>query len=211
MAISAPVYNIRGEKQNDMNLNPTIFGIDEHEHLVTQYIYIYLTNQRGGNAATKTRSEVVGTTKKVYRQKGTGNARHGAKKASLFVGGGITFGPQPKHISKKMNKKQKRIALLSSLSSKVRNKQMSIIDNSSDKQEPKTKIFSQLFKQLDLEKAQVLFVMPDIQLSNVKLSLRNIPYVSYTNYTTLNPYDLMKYTHVMFHMDAIGKLESYLS
>src|SRR3990172_10626024 len=122
--LTLPVYGVDGKEKTPADLQKEIFSVEVNPRLLAQYVRVYLANQRQGNASTKTRGEVTGSTRKIYRQKGTGNARHGSIKAPIFVGGGITFGPKPRDYSLKMNKKQKTLALFSSLTVKANDKEI---------------------------------------------------------------------------------------
>lgn len=140
-----PLYAVDGSESKKVEL-PAIFNTEVSPDLMAQYMRVYMSNQRRGTASTKTRSEVIGTTAKVYRQKGTGRARHGSRKANIFKGGGVTFGPKPTDYSLKMNKKQKRKALAGALTMKAKTQAVLGFADDFMAIEPKTKTMSSLMK-----------------------------------------------------------------
>lgn len=207
--LSVTVYDLKGTEVKTLDLTKDMFGIDYQPKLVAQYVRVYLANQRQGTASTKTRSEVIGSTKKIYRQKGTGNARHGSKKAPIFVGGGIAFGPKPTDHSLTMSKKQKQKALFSSLSQKAREGSIIAVVNEAMDMKPKTKEVAGLLKKLKLEKQKVLVVVPSMKENGFIMSARNLPNVELTQASTINPYMLINNKVAMFVEGAFNELENH--
>ncbi len=207
---SIDVYGLNGKIEKTLELSSEIFGVTASPTLLAQYVRVYLANQRHGTSSTKTRSEVSGTTKKVYRQKGTGRARHGAKKAPIFVGGGVTFGPQPHDYSLKMNKKQKRKALFYSLSLKAKAKGVVGLSNDSLMMKPKTKAVVNFFAHVGIGVSKVLVVVPQ-RKSNLYLASRNIPNVDVIAVNQINPYEILNHTKILFTESALEKLVSHFT
>jgi large subunit ribosomal protein L4 len=204
------VYDITGVKTSSkLNLPKEVLKVKENPKLLAQYIRVYLANQRQGTASTKTRAEVRGSTRKIYRQKGTGRARHGSRRASLFIGGGITFGPKPRDYSMKMNKKQKKQALFQSLKMKSQEQNIVGLANSALKIDPKTKVITNFLKKLDFDKNKVLFVLPEVQLNNFVRAARNISNVQLTGVKTVNPYILLKNEKIVMVADALKVFEDH--
>src|SRR3989344_8251049 len=139
--LSLSIYSIDGKEQKTVELPKEVFAVSVNKSLLTQAVRVYLVNQRQGNVKVKTRSEVIGSTRKIYRQKGPGKARHGAIKAPIFVGGGVAHGPKQKNYNLKFNKKEKKIALFAALSEKLKEKKIFGLENKALTIEPKTKIF----------------------------------------------------------------------
>lgn len=208
-SFSLPVYTIDGTEEKMITLSKEFFGAPVHEQILNLYIRVYLQNQRQGTASTKTRSEVIGSTRKIYRQKGTGRARHGSNKAPIFVGGGVTMGPKPRDYSLKMNKKQKRIALISSLSQKFQDNAISLISNTSDDQKPKTKSFAELLKKLNLNAKKTLLISSKLKNDTVAMSARNIPKITLCSSSSVNPYILLNHEKVIFMESALEELQSH--
>lgn len=207
-ALSVPVYNLDGKSTREMNLPKELFNVEASPKLIAQYVRVYLANQRQGTATAKTRAEVIGTTKKTYRQKGTGRARHGSKKASLFVGGGVTFGPQVRDYTLSMNKKQKRKALLYSLTLKAQEKGIIGLNNDMLKIQPKTKAVVKIFQTIGTHGKKTLLVLPESQGNNLARASRNIPTVDIVTAVNINPYDLLTHEHIMFVEDAVKALQT---
>jgi large subunit ribosomal protein L4 len=209
-AVSMKVLTLSGKDTSEKALPSEIFAVEHAKETVAQYIRIYLQNQRQGTQSTKTRAEVIGSTKKIYRQKGTGGARHGARKAPIFVGGGITFGPKPRDYSLKMNKKQKRIALFSSLSLKAENN--SIVGlQIADKEiaAPKTKTVAEFLKKNEMNDKKVLLVTPDSYKDNLYISAKNIENVTIADVKHLNAYTVMAHENVIMLVDSIQSLQDH--
>jgi len=155
------VYDLKGKVSESINLPEAIFGVKVNKTLMTQAVRVYLANQRRGTLSTKSRGEVKISTRKIYRQKGTGRARHGAASAPIFVGGGIAFGPKPRDFSLKLNQNMKRVALFSALTAKLKDGEIKVITGL-EKLEPKTAKMADVLENLALngKKSQVLIIMP---------------------------------------------------
>lgn len=207
--LDVPVYDVSGKEVSTMALPKEVFGVEAKPQLIAQYIRVFLVNQRQGNVATKTRGEVIGTTKKMYKQKGTGRARHGSQKAPIFVGGGITFGPHPRDFSLKINKKQKRLAFLGALTAKAKDHEVAVLENGFLTMQPKTKIMSGFLKSAGFGNESVLLVFPKMEKNNLIMASRNLPQVELTSYDNLNAYEVMKHKKVLFVQEAVSKLESF--
>ena len=197
------VYNMEGKEVGSIELNDAVFGVEVNEHLVHMAVVNQLANNRQGTQSAKTRSEVSGGGRKPWRQKGTGHARQGSTRAPQWTGGGIVFAPKPRDYSFKMNKKEKRIALLSALSSKVAESKIVVLDEFK-LDEIKTKKFVEVMNNLKVENA--LVVLED-ENKNVVLSGRNIPSVKVTATNEINTYDVLKYTTLVVTKAAVEKLE----
>ena len=210
VSLEVTVYDLKGKSTGTVQLPEEIFGKKENKALIAQYMRVYLTNQRQGTVATKTRSEVVGTTKKIYRQKGTGGARHGSRKAPIFVGGGVTFGPQPREFSLSMNKKQKKQALFVALSVKAKEQSVKILEDVSD-MKPKTKDVSDFMKAIQVNGKKVMFVLPKVEKKGFVLSVRNIANVQIAQADTINPYTVLNTRELIFVGDAMKKLEEHFT
>ena len=197
------VYNIEGKEVGSLELNDAIFGVEINEHLVHMAVVQQLANNRQGTQKAKTRSEVSGGGRKPWRQKGTGHARQGSTRAPQWTGGGVVFAPTPRDYSFKMNKKEKRAALKSALTSRVVDSKIVVLDEIKFK-EIKTKNFANVMKNLKLDKA--LMVIGDND-ANVILSARNIPDVKVSQPNTINVYDILKYDTLVVTKDAVAKIE----
>ena len=197
------VYNIEGKEVGSIELNDAVFGVEVNEHLVHMAVVNQLANNRQGTQSAKTRSEVSGGGRKPWRQKGTGHARQGSTRAPQWTGGGLVFAPKPRDYSFKMNKKEKRIALLSALSSKVAESKIVVLDEFK-LDEIKTKKFVEVMNNLKVENALVVL---EGENKNVVLSGRNIPSVKVTATNEINTYDVLKYTTLVVTKAAVEKLE----
>ncbi|KKQ02140.1 MAG: 50S ribosomal protein L4 [Candidatus Roizmanbacteria bacterium GW2011_GWA2_36_23] len=197
-----PVYSLAGKEIKTIELPKEIFGIKESPRLISQYIRVYLANQRQGTASTKTRSEVVGSTKKIYKQKGTGRARHGASSAPIFVGGGVAGGPKPRDYSLRINSKQKQKALFCSLS--MQKKNMICLESESLKVEPKTKNVYAFLQILKLSNHNTLLILPKMEKNNLVLASRNIPGIKIIGAELINPYEILKADKLIFVEDALA-------
>lgn len=207
--LSIAVLDMKGKEVEKVSVNPKIFGVTASPKLLATYVRVYLANQREGNASAKTRGEVIGTTKKVYRQKGTGRARHGARKASLFRGGGVTFGPIPRDHSLKMNKKQKKQALFGALSLSLKEGRLLGLSDTSIKMEPKTKNFAQFVKGAGRAGQKMLVVLPKLEKNSLVLASRNVAGVEITDAPSLNAYRVLKAKNVLFVKSSIDALEKH--
>ena len=197
------VYNIEGKKVNDVELKEDIFGIIPNEELVHSVIVNYLANQRQGTQSTKTRAEVRGGGKKPWRQKGTGRARQGSIRAPHWVGGGIALGPKPRSYSYKLNKKERRIALKSALTSRVQADKFVVIDEFKF-DEIKTKNVKAMLDSVGAKKALVVMGSKN---DNLVLSARNLPGVKTALTSTINVYDILKYDTVVVSKEAVANIE----
>ena len=183
------VYNIEGKEVGSIELNDAVFGVEINEHLVHMAVVNQLANNRQGTQSAKTRSEVSGGGRKPWRQKGTGHARQGSTRAPQWTGGGIVFAPKPRDYSFKMNKKEKKLALLSALTSKVADNKIVVLDEFK-LDEIKTKKFAEVMNNLKVSKALVVL---EGENKNVVLSGRNIPTVKVSATNEINTYDVLKY------------------
>ena len=197
------VYNIEGKEVGTIDLNDAVFGVEVNEHLVHMAVVSQLANKRQGTQKAKTRSEVSGGGRKPWRQKGTGHARQGSTRAPQWTGGGVVFAPVPRDYSFKMNKKEKRAALKSALTSRVEEKKFIVVDELNF-DEIKTKKFQTVLNNLNVEKA--LVVLEDGN-KNVELSARNIADVKTAHTNTINVYDVLKYNTVIATKAAVASIE----
>lgn len=205
--LSVDVFDLSGKVVEKMTVPAEVFGAKINKVLIAQAVRVYRANQRLGTASTKTRGEVEGSTRKIYRQKGTGRARHGSIRAPIFVHGGIVGGPKPRDYGLKMPKKMKRLALFSSLSDKYAVSKIVIVDGLAGI-EPKTKKFVGLIENIKLNenKKKVLLVTAGA-IENLKRAARNVEGVTITNVNTLNTYDVLSSKHLLFMKEAISDLE----
>ncbi len=197
------VFNMNGEQVGSIELNDAIFGIEANEHVMHLAVVQYLANQRQGTQSAKTRSEVRGGGRKPFRQKGTGRARQGSIRSPQWVGGGVVFAPKPRDYSFKLNKKVKRLALQSALSTKVAEGKIIVMDELT-MAEAKTKAMVQVLANIKCGKA---LIVTDGDNQNVVLSARNIPDVKTASVNTINVYDLLKYNTLVVTKDAVAKIE----
>ena len=197
------VYNIEGKEVGTIDLNDAVFGVEVNEHLVHMAVVSQLANNRQGTQKAKTRSEVSGGGRKPWRQKGTGHARQGSTRAPQWTGGGVVFAPVPRDYSFKMNKKEKRAALKSALTSRVEENKFIVIDELNF-DEIKTKKFQEVLNNLNVNKA--LVVLEDGN-TNVEISARNIAGVKTAHTNTINVYDILKYNTVITTKAAVATIE----
>ena len=200
---SVSVYNIEGKEVDKIELSDSIFGVEINEHLVHMAVVNQLANNRQGTQSAKTRSEVRGGGRKPWRQKGTGHARQGSTRSPQWTGGGVVFAPKPRDYEFKMNKKEKRLALKSALTSRVQDSKFVVLDELKF-DEIKTKNFQNVLNNLKLDKALVVMAEND---ENVVLSARNIQGVKTALTNTINVYDIMKANNVVLTKDAVAKIE----
>jgi large subunit ribosomal protein L4 len=200
------VYNIKKEVVGQVELPDAVFAVEIKPHLVHEVVVAQLASRRAGTASTKTRSEIAGSTRKPYRQKGTGRARAGTRKSPLWRGGGTIFGPKPRDYSMRPPKKIRRGALKSVLSAKVQDQELMVIDDWR-LDEIKTKQFVQVMKDLGLSSAVVVTEGPDEKLEK---SSRNAPGFKVLRADGLNCYDLCKYHHLVLLRDSLPKIEERL-
>ena len=197
------VYNMEGTVVGDIELNDEVFGAPVNEHLVHMAVVQQLANNRQGTQKAKTRSEVSGGGKKPWRQKGTGHARQGSIRAPQWKGGGVVFAPVPRDYSFKMNKKEKRAALKSALSSRVNEEKLFVLDELA-LDEVKTKKFAAILNALKLGKA--LVVLDELD-DNLILSARNIPGVKTAQVNSINVYDILKYDNLLLTKAVAKEIE----
>ena len=197
------VYNQLGEVVGDIELNEAIFGIEVNEHVVYEVVKNHLANRRQGTQSAKTRAEVRGGGRKPWRQKGTGRARQGSIRAPQWKGGGVVFAPVPRDYSFKMNKREKRAALKSALTSRVEENKFIVVDSLTF-DEIKTKNVANALKNLNVSKA--LVVLEDGNV-NAELSAKNIAGVKTARTNTINVYDVMKYNTVIATKAAVKAIE----
>lgn len=197
------VYNMSGAEVGTINLNDEIFGIDVNEHAMHLAVVQYLANQRQGTQSAKTRAEVSGGGRKPWRQKGTGRARQGSIRSPQWTGGGVVFAPKPRDYSFKLNKKLKRIALQSALTTKAVENKIIVVDDLT-LEAVKTK---EMVKVLANIKADNALIVMDGSNKNVMLSARNIPEVKTAAVNTINVYDLLKYNTLVMTKEAVAKIE----
>ena len=197
------VYNMEGKEVGKMELSDAVFGAPVNEHLVHLAVVQHLANNRQGTQKAKTRGEVSGGGRKPWRQKGTGHARQGSTRSPQWKGGGVVFAPVPRDYSFKLNKKEKRAALKSALTSRVQEDKFLVLDELK-LDEIKTKKFNEILKNLKVTKAVVVLADED---KNAVLSARNIPGVITASAGTINTYDIMKYSTVIATKDAVAKIE----
>ena len=198
------VYDIKGKKVSDIELNEEIFGIIPNEDVVHSVLVNYLANQRQGTQSTKTRSEVSGGGRKPWRQKGTGRARQGSIRATQWIKGGIALGPKPRSYKYRVNKKEKRLAIKSMLSSKVLENELVVVDKLPFK-EIKTKNMVDALNNLKVE-GKTLILLPEKD-EKVQKSARNIEGVKTSIVNTINVYDLLKYNKLVVTLDTVKKIE----
>mgnify|MGYP003375902146 FL=1 len=197
------VYNMEGKEVGTMELNDAVFGVEVNEHLVHLAVVAQLANKRQGTQKAKTRSEVSGGGRKPWRQKGTGHARQGSTRAPQWTGGGVVFAPTPRDYSIRLNKKEKRAALKSALTSRVNDNKFVVVDELKF-EEIKTKNFKNVMNNLNVSKALVVLAEND---QNVVLSARNIPEVRTSLVNTLSVYDILKYNTVVATKAAVASIE----
>ena len=198
------VYDIQGKKVSTVDLKDEIFGIEPNEAVVHSVLVNFLANQRQGTQSTKTRAEVRGGGRKPWRQTGTGRARQGSIRAPQWIKGGIALGPKPRSYKYTVNKKEKRLAIKSCLSSKVLEKELTVVDSLPLK-EIKTKEMIKALNNLKVE-GKTLILLPE-KNKTVQKSARNIEGVKTTLVNTINVYDLLKYKNLVITLDTVKKLE----
>ena len=204
------ILNLNGEKVKDRDLKDNIWGIEPNDAVLHNAIVLNMSNARQGTASTKTRSEVRGGGRKPWRQKGTGNARQGSIRATQWRGGGIVFGPTPnRNYNKKMNKKERRLALKSALAYKVIDNELIIVD-SLDFATSKTKEMVNVLTKLSIETNKVLVVVDELT-ENVCLSARNLANVKVVRFDEVNAFDLVSADNMLITEAALNKLEEVLS
>ena len=197
------VYNIEGKEVGTIDLSDAVFGVEVNEHLLHMAVVQQLANKRQGTQKAKTRSEVSGGGRKPWRQKGTGHARQGSTRSPQWTGGGVVFAPTPRDYSFKLNKKEKRAALKSALTSRVLENKFIVLDEMNFG-EIKTKNFQNMLNNLSVAKALVVVEEGN---TNAVLSARNIPTVKTAGTNTINVYDILKYNTVIVTKAAVATIE----
>ena len=197
------VYNMEGKEVGTMELNDAVFGVEVNEHLVHMAVVQQLANNRQGTQKAKTRSEVSGGGRKPWRQKGTGHARQGSTRSPQWTGGGVVFAPVPRDYSFKINKKEKRAALKSVLTSRVLDNKLIVVDELKF-DEIKTKKFQAVMDNLKVKKALVVIADND---EKITMSARNIPTVKTALVNSINVYDILKGDTLVLTKDAVAKIE----
>ena len=197
------VYNMEGKEVGTIELNDAVFGVEVNEHLVHMAVVQQLANNRQGTQKAKTRSEVSGGGRKPWRQKGTGHARQGSTRSPQWTGGGVVFAPTPRDYTIRLNKKEKRLALKSALTSRVLENKLIVVDELKF-DEVKTKNFANVMSNLKADKALVVLNEND---ANVVLSARNIPTVKTALTNTINVFDILKYNKVIVTKAAVATIE----
>lgn len=197
------VYNMEGKVVGSIELNDAVFGVEVNEHLVHLAVVQQLANKRQGTQSAKTRAEVSGGGRKPWRQKGTGHARQGSTRAPQWKGGGVVFAPKPRDYSFKLNRKEKRLALKSALSSRVADNKIVVLDELK-LDEIKTKKMAAVLDNLNVSKALVVLGEKN---DNVILSARNLPTVRTALPNSINVYDILKYDTLVLTKDAVAKIE----
>jgi large subunit ribosomal protein L4 len=199
--LKADILNIKGEKVGTIDLDPEVFDGQVNKDLLYQVITAYLANQRKGTASTKTRGEVRGGGRKPWRQKYTGRARAGSIRSPIWRGGGVVFGPKPRDYSIDLPKRMKRLALKSSLNAKWIDDELLFLDKL-EMDEPKTKKFVEVLKNLGLEGVKSLFILDEVS-KNTRLSARNIPYVFLEHAKQVTAYDILNYKKVILTKEGL--------
>ena len=197
------VYNMEGAEVGKIDLSDAVFGVEINEHLLHMAVVQQLANNRQGTQKAKTRSEVRGGGRKPWRQKGTGHARQGSIRAPQWTGGGVVFAPTPRDYSFKLNKKEKRAALKSALTSRVLENKIVVVDELK-MDEIKTKTFANVMNNLNVDKALVVLADND---KNVVASAKNIPSIKTASTETINVYDILKYNTLVLTKDAVKNIQ----
>ena len=200
---SVKVYDIEGKEVETLELNDSVFGVEINEHLMHLAVVGQLANSRQGTQSAKTRSEVSGGGRKPWRQKGTGHARQGSTRSPQWTGGGVVFAPKPRDYSIKLNKKERRLAIKSALTTKVNESKLIVLD-SFELDEIKTKKFVAVMNNLKVEKALVVL---NEKNDNVIKSANNVPTVKTALTNTINVYDILKYDTLVLTQDAVATIQ----
>lgn len=209
VSLTVDVYGLDGKVAGKISLPKEIFGEEINKKLIAQAVRVYQANKRQGNASTKTRGEVEGSTRKIYRQKGTGNARHGSVRAPIFVKGGIVHGPKPRDFSLELPKKMRRKALFSALSGKLQDGEIKILSGL-EKIEPKTKQFASVLSKLEFDSAnrKMLLIAPD-SFDSAKRASSNLKAITNASILRLNALDVLAHKYLLFSKEAIAEMETY--
>lgn len=206
--LTAEVFDLTGKAVEKIELPKEIFDAKENKQLVAQSVRVYLANQRKGTLSTKSRGEVNISTRKIYKQKGTGRARHGAKSAPIFVGGGIAFGPKPRDFSLKFSQKMKKLALFSVLTAKQKEGSIKLLAGL-EKAEPKTKNMESTFINMEFKpKTRKILLVTTKEMEKVNKATRNLKGVKILNANLLNAYEALNNKNIFFAKEAIEVLKN---
>ena len=200
-------YTVDGSESGTVTLKDQLLSYEPNKTLLAQYVRVYLANQREGNASSKTRAEVAGTTKKVYKQKGTGLARHGSKKAPIYKGGGVVGGPKPAEFRLQLSKKQRQGTLISAIAYQVRQGSVSVVESDIVKLPPKTKTIVSFLKKAQKQNTHVLFILPDAKATGLIKSVQNIAGASTTHMGSLNAYEILQAKNIIVVADAFETMQ----
>lgn len=200
-------FTVEGAEAGTVEIVKELSSYVPNQTLLTQYIRVYLANQREGNASSKTRAEVAGTTKKVYKQKGTGGARHGSRKAPIYKGGGVVGGPKPAEYRLEFSKKQRQGTLLSALAMQIQQGAVSVVESGIVKLTPKTKTVVAFLEKTKMNNSKVLFVLPDAKAIGLIKSVRNIPLTSTTHMGSLNAHDILQAKNILVVAEAFEAMQ----
>ncbi len=203
MSVSVKVFDMSGKETGSIELDENIFGIEVNMHVMHQAVVQYLANQRQGTKSAKTRAEVRGGGRKPWRQKGTGRARQGSIRSPQWRGGGVVFAPKPRDFSIKLNKKVKRLALKSALTTRVQDEKLIVLEELNLPQ-IKTKEMQKVFNNLNITKGLVVLEEGNL---NVILSTRNIPNIKTSAVNTINVHDILKYETFIVTKKALEKIQ----
>jgi len=203
---SIAVYNMNNQQVGEVQLSDAVFGTEIKEHLMHLALRIQLANRRAGTVKTKTRSEVAGSGKKPFKQKGTGGARQGCVRAPQYPGGGVAFGPRPKEYSLSMNKKARKSAICSALSFQYKSNRVTVMDKL-DFETISTKEFVGFMKRFDIDRS---LIITDDLTNNLHLSSRNVPNIKLLKHDALNIFDILKYKNLIITQGALQSVEGAL-
>lgn len=205
--ITVKQYTLDGVESGTAELAKELIAYTPNKVLLAQYERMYLANQREGNASAQTRAEVTGSTKKIYKQKGTGNARHGSRKAPLFKGGGVVGGPKPQEHRLEFSKNQRKGALLSAIAYQVQQGTVSVLASDVTELPAKTKTVAQFLTKTNMEKGSTLFVLLDAKATGFVKSARNIERVTSTHMGSLNVHSLLEARHIVVVAEAFKTMQ----
>lgn len=205
--ITVKQYTLDGVESGTAELTKELLSYTPNKVLLAQYERMYLANQREGNASAQTRAEVTGSTKKIYKQKGTGNARHGSRKAPLFKGGGVVGGPKPQEHRLEFSKNQRKGALLSAIAYQVQQGTVSVLTSDVNELPAKTKTVAQFIAKTNMEKGSTLFVLLDAKATGFVKSARNIERVTSTHMGSLNVHSLLEARHIVVVAEAFKTMQ----
>lgn len=207
--LSVPIFSLLGETKGNFELPKAIFGVEVNKRLLAQALRVYLNNQKSHFASTKTRGEVEGSTRKIYRQKGTGGARHGAVRAPIFVGGGVALGPKFRDMNLELPKKMKKAALMNMLSQKAKDAGVSVLD-SLEKASGKTQEMAKFVKKLGVKNILIVSGETLEELNKARLALKNLQNAELKRAEEINVYDVVRYESIVLTKKAVENLEKRL-